>query len=55
MARFAEHLALYSAAGGGTLVTLDYYSPGAALATSPLPPGFAELIGRARAPQRPAG
>jgi PAS domain S-box-containing protein len=45
MATLSDHLALYSAAEGGTLVTLTFYRPGVTPAASALPPGLSELIG----------
>jgi PAS domain S-box-containing protein len=44
MAKFADHLALYSATDGGTLVSLTFYLPEAVRPTSPLPPAIAEAL-----------
>jgi GAF domain-containing protein/anti-sigma regulatory factor (Ser/Thr protein kinase) len=44
MAKLSDHLALYSGAEGGTLVSLTFYRPGACPTPSPLPPSLVELL-----------
>jgi PAS domain S-box-containing protein len=45
MAKFSDHLALYSAADGGTLVALTFYLSGVPRGQSVSPPWLTELMG----------